>query len=49
MSAPALLGLHHLKLPVSDLDASIDWYGWVSTPNTCHSSTTSTAPVCAMR
>lgn len=29
MSAPALLGLHHLKLPVSDLDASIDWYGWV--------------------
>jgi catechol 2,3-dioxygenase-like lactoylglutathione lyase family enzyme len=26
MSAPALLGLHHLKLPVSDLDASIDWY-----------------------
>jgi catechol 2,3-dioxygenase-like lactoylglutathione lyase family enzyme len=29
MSAPALLGLHHLKLPVSDLDASIDWYGKV--------------------
>jgi catechol 2,3-dioxygenase-like lactoylglutathione lyase family enzyme len=29
MSAPALLGLHHLKLPVSDLDASIDWYGRV--------------------
>jgi catechol 2,3-dioxygenase-like lactoylglutathione lyase family enzyme len=26
MSAPPLLGLHHLKLPVSDLDASIDWY-----------------------
>jgi catechol 2,3-dioxygenase-like lactoylglutathione lyase family enzyme len=29
MSAPALLGLHHFKLPVSDLDASIDWYGRV--------------------
>jgi catechol 2,3-dioxygenase-like lactoylglutathione lyase family enzyme len=29
MSAPVLLGLHHLKLPVSDLDASIDWYGRV--------------------
>jgi catechol 2,3-dioxygenase-like lactoylglutathione lyase family enzyme len=26
MSAPPLLGLHHLKLPVSDLDVSIDWY-----------------------
>ena len=26
MSAPPLLGLHHLKLPVTDLDASIDWY-----------------------
>jgi catechol 2,3-dioxygenase-like lactoylglutathione lyase family enzyme len=26
MSAPPLVGLHHLKLPVSDLDASIDWY-----------------------
>ena len=26
MSAPPLLGLHHFKLPVSDLDASIDWY-----------------------
>jgi catechol 2,3-dioxygenase-like lactoylglutathione lyase family enzyme len=26
MTAPALLGLHHLKLPVSDLAASIDWY-----------------------
>lgn len=23
---PALAGLHHLKLPVSDLDASLDWY-----------------------
>jgi catechol 2,3-dioxygenase-like lactoylglutathione lyase family enzyme len=29
MSVPPLLGLHHLKLPVSDLDASIDWYGKV--------------------
>jgi catechol 2,3-dioxygenase-like lactoylglutathione lyase family enzyme len=29
MSAPALLGLHHFKLPVSDLDASIAWYGKV--------------------
>jgi catechol 2,3-dioxygenase-like lactoylglutathione lyase family enzyme len=26
MSAPPLVGLHHLKLPVSDLDTSIDWY-----------------------
>ena len=23
---PALSGLHHLKLPVSDLDASLDWF-----------------------
>jgi catechol 2,3-dioxygenase-like lactoylglutathione lyase family enzyme len=23
---PALAGVHHLKLPVSDLDASLDWY-----------------------
>jgi catechol 2,3-dioxygenase-like lactoylglutathione lyase family enzyme len=29
MTAPPLLGLHHFKLPVSDLDASIDWYGKV--------------------
>jgi catechol 2,3-dioxygenase-like lactoylglutathione lyase family enzyme len=26
MNAPALAGLHHLKLPASDLDAKIDWY-----------------------
>jgi catechol 2,3-dioxygenase-like lactoylglutathione lyase family enzyme len=26
MTAPALAGLHHLKLPVSDLDASLAWY-----------------------
>jgi catechol 2,3-dioxygenase-like lactoylglutathione lyase family enzyme len=26
MTTPSLHGLHHLKLPVSDLDASIDWY-----------------------
>lgn len=26
MSAPAIAGLHHLKLPVSDLDASLGWY-----------------------
>jgi catechol 2,3-dioxygenase-like lactoylglutathione lyase family enzyme len=26
MSAPPLSGLHHLKLPVADLDTSIDWY-----------------------
>src|SRR3981081_3257513 len=25
MAAPILVGLHHLKLPVSDLDASLDW------------------------
>jgi catechol 2,3-dioxygenase-like lactoylglutathione lyase family enzyme len=26
MPAPVLQGLHHLKLPVSDLDASLAWY-----------------------
>jgi catechol 2,3-dioxygenase-like lactoylglutathione lyase family enzyme len=26
MGAPALAGVHHLKLPVSDLDRSRDWY-----------------------
>ncbi|HEY2447431.1 MAG TPA: VOC family protein [Mycobacterium sp.] len=26
MGAPPLVGLHHLKLPVTDLDTSIDWY-----------------------
>jgi catechol 2,3-dioxygenase-like lactoylglutathione lyase family enzyme len=26
MTVPALAGLHHLKLPVSDLDASLAWY-----------------------
>lgn len=26
MSAPLLDGIHHLKLPVSDLDKSLDWY-----------------------
>jgi catechol 2,3-dioxygenase-like lactoylglutathione lyase family enzyme len=26
MSAPELKGLHHLKLPVSDLDRSLAWY-----------------------
>jgi catechol 2,3-dioxygenase-like lactoylglutathione lyase family enzyme len=29
MAAPILVGLHHLKLPVSDLDASLDWYARV--------------------
>lgn len=26
MGAPRLDGIHHLKLPVSDLDKSLDWY-----------------------
>ena len=26
MTAPAVSGLHHLKLPVSDLDTSLHWY-----------------------
>src|ERR1700676_4028799 len=26
MTAPRLKGLHHVKLPVSDLDASLTWY-----------------------
>jgi catechol 2,3-dioxygenase-like lactoylglutathione lyase family enzyme len=26
MTAPAVSGLHHLKVPVSDLDATLDWY-----------------------
>jgi catechol 2,3-dioxygenase-like lactoylglutathione lyase family enzyme len=26
MNTPAVAGLHHLKLPVSNLDASLDWY-----------------------
>lgn len=26
MNAPRLDGIHHLKLPVSDLDKSLDWY-----------------------
>jgi catechol 2,3-dioxygenase-like lactoylglutathione lyase family enzyme len=26
MTVPALAGLHHLKLPVSDLDLSLAWY-----------------------
>ncbi|QJY47550.1 VOC family protein [Pseudonocardia broussonetiae] len=25
-TAPVLAGVHHLKLPVSDLDRSLDWY-----------------------
>jgi len=27
--APATKGLHHVKLPVSDLDASLAWYARV--------------------
>ncbi len=27
MTVPVLDGVHHVKLPVSDLDRSIDWYG----------------------
>ena len=26
MTAPSLKGLHHIKLPVADLDASLAWY-----------------------
>jgi catechol 2,3-dioxygenase-like lactoylglutathione lyase family enzyme len=26
VNTPTLSGLHHLKLPVTDLDASLDWY-----------------------
>ena len=26
MNAPVVSGLHHLKLPVSDLDTSLHWY-----------------------
>jgi catechol 2,3-dioxygenase-like lactoylglutathione lyase family enzyme len=26
MNTPVVAGLHHLKLPVSNLDASLDWY-----------------------
>ena len=26
MTAPRLQGLHHVKLPVSDLDTSLSWY-----------------------
>jgi catechol 2,3-dioxygenase-like lactoylglutathione lyase family enzyme len=26
MTAPVLRGLHHVKLPVSDLDTSLRWY-----------------------
>jgi catechol 2,3-dioxygenase-like lactoylglutathione lyase family enzyme len=26
---PALSGIHHVKLPVADLEAAIDWYGRV--------------------
>jgi catechol 2,3-dioxygenase-like lactoylglutathione lyase family enzyme len=29
MTAPALVGLHHVKLPVSDLDTSVAWYARV--------------------
>jgi catechol 2,3-dioxygenase-like lactoylglutathione lyase family enzyme len=29
MAAPRLNGLHHIKLPVSDLDTSLTWYGQV--------------------
>jgi catechol 2,3-dioxygenase-like lactoylglutathione lyase family enzyme len=29
MTAPATKGLHHVKLPVSDLDASLAWYARV--------------------
>ena len=25
-SAPVIAGIHHLKFPVSDIDASLDWY-----------------------
>jgi catechol 2,3-dioxygenase-like lactoylglutathione lyase family enzyme len=27
MTDPVLAGVHHLKIPVSDLDTSIAWYG----------------------
>jgi len=26
VTRPALVGVHHLKLPVSDLEATITWY-----------------------
>lgn len=26
MTAPPLAGIHHLKIPVTDLDVSLDWY-----------------------
>ena len=26
MTTPAISGLHHLKVPVSNLDATLDWY-----------------------
>src|ERR1700681_5108741 len=26
MAAPRLKGLHHIKLPVTDLDTSLNWY-----------------------
>ena len=25
-SAPVISGIHHLKFPVSDIDAALDWY-----------------------
>jgi catechol 2,3-dioxygenase-like lactoylglutathione lyase family enzyme len=29
MSSPVLSGIHHVKIPVTDLNRSIDWYGRV--------------------
>jgi hypothetical protein len=34
MTAPRLKGLHHIKLPVTDLDASLPGISGCSTPNT---------------
>ena len=29
VSAPVLAGIHHIKIPVSEIDASLDWYTYV--------------------
>jgi catechol 2,3-dioxygenase-like lactoylglutathione lyase family enzyme len=29
MSRPTLAGIHHVKIPVTDLDRAVDWYGRV--------------------
>lgn len=38
MTAPAVTGVHHLSLTVTDLEASVDWYtralGWQRQPGT---------------